>query len=53
MRFQPKFGPVGWLMAKVMMEREFGRRLGLLIEGIEEHVRTGQPVGAVAEAVAA
>ncbi|NKB90399.1 MAG: hypothetical protein GKS06_19510 [Acidobacteria bacterium] len=53
MRFQPKFGPLGWLMAKAMMRREFGRRLGLLIEGMEEHAQTGRPVGAAVDDLAA
>ncbi len=46
MQFRPKFGPLGWLMAKTMMAGQFRKILGRVIDGIEEHVRTGKVVGA-------
>jgi len=54
--FTPRFGPAGWLMAKVMMKRQFERMMGSLIDGVEAHLRTGRLVergGALGPAVAA
>lgn len=45
MRFTPKFGPVGWLMAQLMMKRQFRRILERVAQGLEDHVRTGQVIG--------
>lgn len=41
---QPKYGPVGWLMAKLMMKRQFEKLLAQLIEGMEAHLKTGRVV---------
>ncbi len=38
MHFQPKFGPMGWLMAKVLMKKRFERVLTGMLKGLEEHV---------------
>lgn len=43
--FEPKFGPVGWLMAKVAMKRQFESMLTSVIVGLEQHARTGLIVG--------
>jgi len=43
--FQPKFGPVGWLMAKLMMKRQFGTMFASLIDGVDTHLRTGRRIG--------
>jgi len=43
--FKPKFGPLGYLMAKVMMESKFRTTFEEVLEGLESHVRTGQTIG--------
>ncbi|WP_136591568.1 SRPBCC family protein [Salinigranum halophilum] len=43
--FKPKFGPVGYLMAKAMMESRFRETFEEVLDGLESHVRTGQPIG--------
>ena len=40
-RFQPKFGPVGWLMGKTMMRSQFRKILGNVLAGLETHAKTG------------
>lgn len=45
MQFVPKFGPVGWVMAKLMMKPQFEKILGQVIDGLGQHVRTGHVVG--------
>ncbi|KAB1186714.1 MULTISPECIES: SRPBCC family protein [Haloferax] len=44
-RFVPKYGPLGWVMAKLMAESRMERTLAGVLEGLEDHVRTGKPVG--------
>ena len=41
MRFQPKFGPVGWLMGKTVMRSQFRKILGDVLAGLETHPKTG------------
>lgn len=41
----PKFGPLGWVMAKTMMIPQFKKMIGQLIEGVDRHLETGQTVG--------
>lgn len=41
----PKFGPMGWLMAKTMMLGQFRKMMGQLIDGVETHLTTGRIVG--------
>ena len=45
MRFLPKFGPLGWLMGQLMMKGQFRKTLGQVLEGLDEHVRTGSVIG--------
>ncbi len=40
-RFQPKFGPIGWLMGKTMMRSQFRKILGDVLAGLETHAKTG------------
>jgi hypothetical protein len=42
--FTPKFGPLGWLLAKAMMESKFRETFENVLDGLESHVLTGQPV---------
>jgi len=44
-RFSPKFGPLGWLLAKLMMRAQFKKMLNQLLEGLDDHLRTGRLVG--------
>ena len=44
MAFQPKFGPLGWLMAKTVMVPQFRKVLGHVLEGLETHLLTGEIV---------
>lgn len=46
MVFQPKFGPVGWLMGKTVMRSQFRKVLDSVLAGLETHLRTGETVGA-------
>ena len=41
MHFQPKFGPVGWLMGKTVMRSQFRKILGDVLAGLETHAKTG------------
>ncbi|MFT7622186.1 MAG: hypothetical protein ACI9WU_001354 [Myxococcota bacterium] len=43
--FQPKFGPLGWVMAKTMMTVQFNKMMGRLLDGVDEHLKTGRIVG--------
>lgn len=45
MSYVPKFGPMGWLMAKVAMNSGMRKMLGQLFDGIESHLETGRVVG--------
>ncbi|MEN8375401.1 MAG: SRPBCC family protein [Gemmatimonadota bacterium] len=45
LRFKPKFGVLGWLMGKLMMEGQFRKALGGMLKGLEDHVQTGRRVG--------
>lgn len=42
--FTPKFGPLGWLLAKAMMESKFRETFENVLDGLESHVLTGQAV---------
>ena len=44
MAFQPKFGPLGWLMGKTLMVGQFRKILGSILEGLETHLQTGEVV---------
>ncbi len=42
--FQPKFGPLGWVMGKMLIEPQFSKGLAGMLKGLEDHVRTGKLV---------
>ena len=44
MAFKPKFGPIGWLMGKTVMTRQFRKILGSVLAGLEHHAKTGEVV---------
>ena len=44
MSFQPKFGPLGWLMEATVMQSQFRRVLSQVLTGLEEHAQTGEIV---------
>ena len=43
--FQTKYGPMGWMMAKMMMLPMFKKMTRKIIDGIEAHIITGKIVG--------
>lgn len=45
MAFTPKFGPLGWVMGKTVMARQFKKILGQVLAGLEQHAKTGEIVG--------
>ncbi len=45
MEFIPKFGPLGWLMGKLMMRPMLKKVLNGMAKGLDEHISTGQIVG--------
>lgn len=45
MSFQPKYGPAGWLMAKLMMKKQFASILKKVLQGLDTHLQTGGIVG--------
>ena len=46
MSFVPKFGPVGWLMAELMMKNKLRAMCGDILAGLDIHLQTGEIVGA-------
>ena len=44
MSFQPKFGPVGWLMGATVMQSQFRKILSQVLAGLETHAQTGEIV---------
>ena len=53
MAFVPRGGPLGWLMAKAVMEPQFRKVLGSVLEGLETHALTGEIVSRKTRAAAA
>ena len=53
MAFKPKFGALGWIMAKTVMARQFRKILGRVLAGLEQHAKTGEVVGPKPRAAAA
>lgn len=51
MTFRPKYGPVGWVMARVAMKRQFRSLLENVLRGLEKYLRTGQLIGEKGELV--
>jgi hypothetical protein len=37
-RFTPKYGPLGWLLGRAVMGRQFERRLDAVFEGLATHL---------------
>lgn len=44
MTYEPKMGVLGKVMDALMMRRKFGQMLGLVLAGLDEHLRTGQTI---------
>jgi len=42
--FIPKFGPLGWLMGKLLMKPMLTKALKGLTKGLDDHIRTGKTV---------
>ena len=45
MSFTPKYGPVGWLLAKSMMKSQFSDLTEDILAGLDTHLQTGEIVG--------
>lgn len=45
LEFAPKFGPIGWLMAQLMIKPFLRKALMGFAKGIEDHIKTGKIVG--------
>ena len=45
LEFTPKFGPLGWVMGKLMMRPMLLRALRGLTKGVDDHMSTGAIVG--------
>jgi hypothetical protein len=45
MDFQPKYGPLGWLMAQMIMKKQFANTLNRVLEGLDTHLQTGKIIG--------
>ncbi len=43
--FQPKFGPLGWLMAKLLMRPVLTKALAGVANGLDDYLSTGRQVG--------
>lgn len=44
MTFEPRFGPLGWVMAHLMMKPKFKSILGNVISGLDAHIQTGEVI---------
>ncbi|MFT7680286.1 MAG: hypothetical protein ACI8QC_004292 [Planctomycetota bacterium] len=45
MTYVMKFGPLGWLMDKLMVKRAMTRSLNGLLAALGHHLTTGEPIG--------
>ncbi|GAB4194880.1 MAG: hypothetical protein Tsb002_26800 [Wenzhouxiangellaceae bacterium] len=45
LKFIPKFGPLGWVMANLMMKPMLNKALTGLAKGLDDHIDTGRIVG--------
>jgi carbon monoxide dehydrogenase subunit G len=45
MDFTPKFGPLGWVMGKLMMRPMMTKMLNRVLAGIAQHALTGEDIG--------
>lgn len=43
--FTMKMGPVGWLLGNLVVKRVMKKTLNQLLQGLDDHLRTGQRVG--------
>jgi len=43
--FTPKYGLLGWVLAKLMMESKFRETFEDVLDGLESHVLTGEYIG--------
>lgn len=53
MSFEPKFGPVGWILAQLAMKRQFAKIIGQILDGLDRHLkdeRASQRVGRLRDA---
>ena len=54
MTFQPKYGPLGWIMGATMMQTRLRKTMAEVLAGLERHARNGDAGGPPGElAVAA
>ena len=44
MAFEPKYGPIGWVMGATVMQSQFRKILSSVLEGFETHATTGEIV---------
>jgi hypothetical protein len=51
--FEPKYGPIGWLMAKLLMRPMLTKALNGLTKGLDDYMTSGQLVGEGGELLAA
>jgi carbon monoxide dehydrogenase subunit G len=51
--FQPKYGPFGWLLGRVVMEQRFETQLDSVLDGLATHLRTGDPIDETGAVVSA
>lgn len=42
MSYTPKFGPLGWVMDRVMLRPMMGKILKQMLEGLDRHLATGE-----------
>lgn len=53
LEFEPKFGPVGWLMTKLLIRPKLANALQGIAKGLDDYLTTGQVVGVKGELLAA
>ena len=53
MNFEPKYGPLGWIMGATVMQTQFRKVLGQVLEGFESFATTGETVSRRTELAAA
>ncbi len=44
MRYQPKFGPIGWLMDQLMIKPQYQKMLPGIVAGLKHYAETGEEV---------
>lgn len=44
MSYDPKFGPIGWVMDRLMVRKQFGRAWQGIFAGLKHHAETGEVV---------